>query len=91
MLNIKKIKVEVDDIRIDFTRSLPVNEIEISQLVTNLQDLVSQETLLAQIPFVEDVEGEIEAVNNQKAESLKFMQASMGGYDISDEDIIEDE
>ena len=90
VLNIKNIQIAVDDITIDFTRSLPANETEIGSLVLSLKDIVSQETLLGQLPFVDDVKSEIERVNNQKIESIKLAQNTFGGYSIPD-DGIEDE
>lgn len=90
VLNIKNIQISVDDITIDFTRSLPVNETEIGNLVLSLKDIVSQETLLGQLPFVDDVKSEIKRVNNQKIESIKLAQNTFGGYDIPD-DGVEDE
>ena len=37
-----------------FNRNLPVNELEISQMVNNLRGLATNETLLAQLSFVSD-------------------------------------
>lgn len=57
-----------------FSRSLPKNLQEIAQTLYNLKDLVSMETLLKQIPFVEDVEDEIEKVKEQKLEAVQMQQ-----------------
>lgn len=66
-------------IDINFTRNLPNNTIDIATMVNQLQDIVSDETLLAQIPFVEDVNEELERVKKQKEENKElspFFQAS---------------
>lgn len=47
------------DTQIIFTRNLPVNELEIAQEVNMLRGLVSNKTLLAQLPFVDDIETEL--------------------------------
>lgn len=54
------------DIEIVFTRNIPSNVVEIAQMVSMLKDIVSDETLLAQIPFVEDVMSELERLEEQK-------------------------
>ena len=50
-------------IDIIFTRNIPANDIDIANMVNTLSGIVSEETLLAQIPFVEDVAGEIERLD----------------------------
>jgi len=57
-----------------FTRGLPKNLVEIAQMISNLDGIVSKETLLNQIPFVEDPTKEIEAVKVEKEESSKRQQ-----------------
>lgn len=86
ILNIKMISIDVDNIETTFIRSLPVNELEIAQLITYLNNVVSQKTLLSLLPFVEDVDNEIERVEEQKQNNLKLAQVSFGGYEIGQED-----
>ena len=86
ILNIKMISIDVDNIEMTFIRSLPVNELEIAQLITYLNNVVSQKTLLSLLPFVEDVDSEIERVEEQKQNNLKIAQQSFGGYEIGQED-----
>ena len=86
ILNIKMISIDVDNIEMTFIRSLPVNELEIAQLITYLNNVVSQKTLLSLLPFVEDVDNEIERVEEQKQNNLKMAQVSFGGYEIGQED-----
>ena len=56
-------------IDIVFTRNLPTNETEIANVVNTLSNIVSKETLLAQIPFVENVDDEMERLKQQKEEN----------------------
>ena len=70
-------------INIIFTRNLPSNIADIASTVTQLSGLVSDETLLAQIPFVEDVKDELDKVKKQKEENKSlspFFQADPDGY-----------
>ena len=55
-------------IEIIFTRNIPSNDTDIANVVNTLSGIVSDETLLAQIPFVEDVEAELERLKKQKEE-----------------------
>lgn len=60
------------DIQIIFTRNIPVNATEIVQEVNSLRGLVSDKTLIAQIPFVTDVDAEMEAVKEQKEANISL-------------------
>lgn len=51
-------------------------------LVNALKGTVSDATLLAQIPFVKDVQAELEAVKTQKQENLSLY--SFGGEEDAD-------
>ena len=55
-------------IDIIFTRNLPANDTEIVSMVNTLSGIVSDETLLAQIPFVEDVNAELERIKTEQEE-----------------------
>ena len=46
--------LDADRVQIVFTRSLPVNELEIAQTVSAYRGLVPDRLLLTQVPFVED-------------------------------------
>lgn len=58
------------DIKIDFVRNIPADEAAIINMINALKGTVSDATLLAQVPFVTDVQAELEAVTNQKAENM---------------------
>ena len=47
-------------------------------MVSNLKGIVSQKTLLAQIPFVENVDDEMAAVQKESEENLKQQQEMFG-------------
>ena len=59
--------LDVDKIQITFSRSLPVNELEIAQELQAYRDIVPDELLLAQVPFVEDADKALEMLQKEKA------------------------
>lgn len=79
---------EVPTHRVDivFTYNLPANELEIAQMVATLNDNVSNETLLEQIPFISDAKEEAEKFHSERQENrLSKVQeiqdmAAGGGY-----------
>lgn len=62
----------------EFTRAMPKNLLEISQYVNNLKGMVSKKTLLSQIPFVDDVEAELEAVEQEAEEAAQLQREIFG-------------
>ncbi len=62
-------KIDSREINIQFTRALPVNEVEKAQLVSELRDSVPLDVLLGQLPFVDNPE---EAAEKVKAEQNSF-------------------
>ena len=70
ILNLKAANATWRDIQIVISRNLPDNLTEKINMVNILRGLVSDKTLLAQIPFVTDVDAEIAAVNEQKAANM---------------------
>ena len=78
-LGLTQIAIDANSIIPNFSRSLPKNLLEISQIVSNLDGKVSQETLLSQIPFVEDPMSEIERVNEEKQENIAQNQLLLTG------------
>lgn len=63
------------DVNINFVRNLPQDLTETINLVNSLKGTVSDETLLGQIPFITDVQSEIEALQKQR-------EANMALYDF---------
>ena len=73
-----KASIDPSTITAEFTRAMPKNLLEISQYVSNLKGMVSKKTLLSQIPFVDDVEAELEAVEQEAVEEMKRQQETFG-------------
>lgn len=57
---------------ITFTRNIPVNEDDVASMIKNLNGVVSKKTLVSQLPFVEDVDQEMEQLNQELKQSIFF-------------------
>lgn len=80
LLNFKGANYDYTDIEITFSRNIPKNMQETATMVQQLSGIASRETLLAQLPFVEDVQKELEAIEEENnGYSEDFM--SGGGED----------
>ena len=59
------------DIDIIFTRNLPENVDDYTTLINGLRGVVSDRTLLAQVPFIDNVDDELAQVKQEQAEKLE--------------------
>ena len=80
ILNLKATEAVWRDVNINFVRNLPVNITETIQLVNALKGTVSDKTLLSQLPFIDDIEGELEAVNEQKQAHMSMFSFGAPAY-----------
>ena len=62
------INKDINEIEFTFTRNIPKNLNEIADYVIKLDGIVSRETLLAQLPFVNNIEDEINNTEITKVE-----------------------
>jgi SPP1 family phage portal protein len=70
------------DIQIEFKRNVPTDSAEIINLVNSLKGTVSDSTLLAQLPFITDVNAELEALKAQKEENMSLYSfGSFGSHE----------
>jgi SPP1 family phage portal protein len=70
-------------IDIIFRRNIPTNLSELAQMVSSLDGIVSNKTLLAQVPFVEDVKAEQEQLASEQEKSKMnnpFLQSASLNY-----------
>lgn len=78
--------IPIHRIDIIFTRNLPANNLETAQMISNLDGIVSAETLLGQLDFVTDAKEEAEAAAEEKAQKhsrdIRYNEeaAAGGGY-----------
>lgn len=73
-LGMKAVALEAGSIVPSFSRSLPKNLQELSGIIYNLKEMVSQKTLLKLLPFVEDPDFEAEEVKMQAEENVRRQQ-----------------
>ena len=76
------------DVNINFVRNLPQDLTETINLVNSLKGSVSDATLLSQIPFITDVQSEIEAVREQKEKEASLYNFNVN-FDDNDESNVE--
>lgn len=62
--------IPIENLDAVFTRNLPSNDLEISQMINNLADYVDAETLVSQLSFVKDASAIVDA-KKQEAEELQ--------------------
>lgn len=80
------------DINIVFTRNLPQNIEETATVVNQLRGLVSDRTLLSQIPFVKDIEAELKEVEKEKTANMDLYSSSFGNkLDQKEEEEVDEE
>ena len=70
-LGMQQIALEAHSIVPQFSRGLPKNLLELSQVINNLEGKVSLRQLISLLPFVEDPDAEIEALSEEKQDSAE--------------------
>lgn len=74
------------DINIDFKRNVPEDITSTINMINALKGSVSDATLLSQLPFISDVNAEIEAVTAQKQANMELYGFSAPGSNEEDEE-----
>ena len=64
-----------------FTRNIPSNDVETVNMIKQLYGMISDKTLLSQLPFVEDVQAELDLLEKQKENSLDTYAFNVGATD----------
>lgn len=88
-LNLKG-KELVNDIHPVFVRNLPANLVEIADMTIKLKDIVSDETLRSQIPFISDLDKEKVLMAEQKLDKLEMQMFPTVGVVPNDIEDVED-
>jgi SPP1 family phage portal protein len=78
------------DINIDFKRNIPEDMTNVLNAINSLQGVVSDKTLLAQVPFVDDVQAEIEAVKEQKEANMSLYSFGLNNDGFGQEQLESD-
>lgn len=74
------------DINIDFKRNIPDDITATINMINSLKGTVSDKTLLTQLPFVDDVEAELEALQEQKTANMALYSFGTTGTDDTEDD-----
>jgi len=77
MLKLKnQAQIDFRDIDIQFTANIPANILEQAQVVTQLDGLISQKTLIGLLPFVADPAEEMDKLNVERNEEINRNDAA---------------
>lgn len=67
----KMSEVPLEEVDAVFTRNLPSNDYEVSQMINNLADFVDSETLISQLSFIKDASEIVEAKKKEDEDKPK--------------------
>lgn len=70
-LGMQQIALEAHSIVPQFSRGLPKNLLELSQVINNLEGKVSLRQLISLLPFVEDPDAELEELEEEKEKNIE--------------------
>ena len=70
-LGMQQIALEAHSIVPQFSRGLPKNLLELSQVINNLEGKVSLRQLISLLPFVEDPDAELEGLEEEKEKNME--------------------
>lgn len=73
-LSLKNKGIDPNMVKATFSRSLPQNLVELANMIATLSDDVSRKTLIKLLPFVEDPDAEVEAVEKEKEDAARRQQ-----------------
>lgn len=70
-LGLQQIALDANSIVPQFSRGLPKNLLELSQVINNLEGKVSLRQLISLLPFVEDPDAELEELEEEKEKNIE--------------------
>ena len=70
-MGLQQIALDANSIVPQFSRGLPKNLLELSQVINNLDGKVTLRQLISLLPFVEDPDAEIEALSEEKEKNME--------------------
>lgn len=70
-LGLQQIALDANSIVPQFSRGLPKNLLELSQVINNLEGKVSLRQLISLLPFVEDPDAELEDLEEEKEKNME--------------------
>lgn len=86
MIEYLNLNIKPRELQKVFTRNLPRNLKEISEIMKNLKGLVSDETLISLFPSVEDARVEIEKIKTEAEENNIYNDYEILNKKVDDKD-----
>lgn len=80
--NAKAHNLDPATIALEYTRSLPINQVELVNMVVALDGVVSDETRLKLLWFVDDAKEELKKLKEELQDKVKIQQQEFGAYDF---------
>lgn len=77
------------DIDIEFKRNVPADTASTVAMVNSLRGLVSEATLLGQLPFVTDIQAELKALKEERQLNMELYSFGSGDYSDDEEENFE--
>lgn len=71
----QNVSIDPNEIEIMFSVSMPSNEAEIADIVTKLKGIISDKSLLSMLPWISDIEAEIERIEEEQATTTDYIGA----------------
>lgn len=75
------------DIQIEFKRNIPEDITAVINVLNSLKGTVSDATLLSQVPFIDDVNAELEALQEQKAANMERYSFGSHSFGESEDEV----
>ncbi len=80
--NAKENHLDPGCIEIEMTRSLPINRTELVDMVASLEGVVSDETRLSLLDFIDDPKEELKKLKEQLKEKTQMNAKQYGSYEF---------
>lgn len=90
-LGMQQIALEAHSIVPQFSRGLPKNLLELSQVINNLEGKVSLRQLISLLPFVEDPDAELEDLEEEKEKNMERVTFFNQANTKPDEEVTDEE
>lgn len=90
-LGLQQIALDANSIVPQFSRGLPKNLLELSQVINNLEGKVSLRQLISLLPFVEDPDAELEELEEEKEKNMERVPLFNQANTKPDEEVTDEE
>lgn len=90
-LGLQQIALDANSIVPQFSRGLPKNLLELSQVINNLEGKVSLRQLISLLPFVEDPDAELENLEEEKEKNMERVPFFNQANTKPDEEVTDEE